>query len=100
VDGPFSGQLSDDRVYGFICNIEGRLIMTNTREAVAFDAGELLELEMILVDEDQQAALEFLKRAVWRKIQKARHGRLKCHLDYNTEDTAEAFYQDNRPEDV
>ena len=71
-----------------------------TREAVAFDAGELLELEMILVDEDQGAALEFLKRSVWQKIQKARHGRLKCHLDYNKEDTAEAFYQDNHPEDA
>jgi len=71
-----------------------------TREAVAFDADELLELEMILVDEDHQAAFEFLKRAVWQKIQRARRGRLKCHLDYNKEDTAESFYQDNLSEDA
>jgi hypothetical protein len=66
-----------------------------TREAVAFDADELLELEMILVDEDAGAAFEFLKHAVWQKIQRARRGRLKCHLDYSTEDTTETYHQDN-----
>jgi hypothetical protein len=69
-----------------------------TREAVAFDADELLELEMILVDEDPQAALAFLKRAVWQKIQRARRGRLKCHLDYSDEDTVAGYHQDNKPE--
>ena len=63
----------------------------NPKEAIAFDANELLEMEMILVDEDAQAALEFLKRAVWKKIQLARQGRLKCHLDYGTMDTAADF---------
>ncbi len=71
-----------------------------TREAVAFDADELLELEMIMVDEDSQAALEFLKRAVWQKIQRARRGRLKSHLDYSAEDTVEGFHQDNKTEDT
>jgi hypothetical protein len=71
-----------------------------TREAVAFDADELLELEMILVDEDAGAAFEFLKRAVWQKIQRARRGRLKCHLDYSAEDTVEGFHQENKTEDA
>jgi len=59
----------------------------NSKEVIAFDADELLEMEMILVDEDAQAALEFLKQAVWKKIQLARKGRLKCHLDYGATDT-------------
>jgi hypothetical protein len=71
-----------------------------TREAVAFDADELLELEMILVDEDTGAALEFLKRAVWQKIQRARRGRLKCHLDYGATDTVEEYHQDTKAEDA
>ena len=71
-----------------------------TREAIAFDADELLELEMILVDEDAGAAFEFLKRAVWQKIQRARHGRLKCHLDYSSEDTVAGYHQDNQAEDA
>jgi hypothetical protein len=52
-----------------------------TSEAIAFNETELLELEMIVADEDSQAALEFLKRSVWRKVQKARGGRLRCHLN-------------------
>jgi len=63
----------------------------NPKEAIAFDADELLELEMILVDEDAKAALEFLKRAVWKKIQLTRQGRLKCHLDYGATDTVADF---------
>jgi len=71
----------------------------STKEAVGFEQEELLELEMILVDEDAQAALEFLKRAVWAKIQRARHGRLKCHLDYTTEDTVEKYQQETKAKD-
>lgn len=68
----------------------------NPKEAIAFDANELLEMEMILVDEDAKAALEFLKRAVWKKIQLARKGRLKCHLDYGTTDTVADFKKKER----
>jgi UPF0288 family protein (methanogenesis marker protein 3) len=71
----------------------------STKEAVAFDADELLELEMILVDEDAPAALEFLKRAVWNKIQRARHGRLKCHLDYSSTDTVQDYQQETKSKD-
>ena len=71
----------------------------STKEAVGFEQEELLELEMILVDEDAQAALEFLKRAVWAKIQRARHGRLRCHLDYSAEDTVEEYHRTTKSED-
>ena len=65
----------------------------STREAVGFDPEELLELEMILVDEDAEAALAFLKRAVWIKIQRARQGRLKSHLDQRETSPVEEFEQ-------
>lgn len=71
----------------------------STKEAVGFEQEELLELEMILVDEDAQAALEFLKRAVWNKIQRARRGRLKCHLDYSAEDTVNEYQRKTKAED-
>jgi len=70
----------------------------STKEAVGFDEGELLELEMILVDGDAPAALEFLKRAVWNKIQRARHGRLKCHLDYSAEDPVKEYQRKTKTE--
>ena len=71
----------------------------NTKEAIGFNQEELLELEMILVDEDAPAALEFLKRAVWNKIQRARHGRLKCHLDYSSADTVQEYQQETKSKD-
>ena len=64
----------------------------NPKEAIAFDSDEMLELEMILVDEDAVAALQFLKRAVWHKILQAQRGRLKCHLDYGDTDTVGEYH--------
>jgi hypothetical protein len=63
------------------------------KEAVSFDEEELLELEMILTDEDAEAALKFLKRTVWKKIDRARQGRSKCHLDASTSDPLHIFQQ-------
>ncbi len=64
-----------------------------TREAVALDAQELLELEMILIDKDAEAALDFLKRVVWKKVERARQGRLKCHLDVGTGDPVQEYHE-------
>ncbi len=46
------------------------------KEAVALDEEELAELEMIIIDGDEKAALEFLRRAVWNKVRSARRKRL------------------------
>jgi len=67
-----------------------------TKEAVGFEEEELLELEMILVDEDRDAALDFLKRAVWKKVEQARRGRLKGHLDSGATDPVRAFQKEQR----
>ncbi len=39
------------------------------------------ELKMILVDEDEQAALIFLKEVVWEQIQAALRLGLRSHLE-------------------
>jgi hypothetical protein len=69
------------------------------KEAVSFDEEELLELEIILVDEDSGAALEFLKRAIWKKLEKARQGRLKCHLNAGTPDPLHIFQHREKSEE-
>jgi len=37
---------------------------------------DLAELEQIILDRDAEAALEYLKRVVWDRVQRARRGRL------------------------
>ena len=46
------------------------------REVVVPDEKDLAELERILLDRDADAALEFLKRAIWERVRQARRGRL------------------------
>jgi len=70
-----------------------------TKEAVGFnEEEELLELEMIIVDEDCVEALEFLHRVVWRKIELARRGRLKSHLDSGSADPVRTFEKEQKEE--
>ena len=65
-----------------------------TKEAISFNEQELNELEMIIVDEDSVEALEFLHRVVWKRIQQARRGRLKSHLDSTGVDTVKVFHEE------
>ena len=51
------------------------------RSVIVLDEEELMELERIMVDEDGKAALKFLKKSIYRKIDKSQQGRLKSHLD-------------------
>jgi len=67
-----------------------------TKEAIGFDEEELLELEMIIVDEDSVEVLEFLHRVVWKKIELARRGRLKSHLDSGSAEPVRTFEKKQR----
>jgi hypothetical protein len=51
------------------------------KTAVAFDEGDLLELERIITDTDEKEALKFLKKSVYERIAHSQQGRLKSHLD-------------------
>ncbi len=48
---------------------------------VALDDEQQAELKMILVDEDAEAALKFLKEIIWEQIQAARRLGLRTHLE-------------------
>ena len=51
------------------------------KSAVALEAKEVMELERIMIDQDQQAALIFLKKSIYEKIARSQKDRLQSHLD-------------------
>ena len=46
------------------------------RSVIALTEGDLAELEQIILDRDAEAALEYLKRVVWERVERSRRGRL------------------------
>ncbi len=46
------------------------------RLVVTLGEDDLAELEEIILDRDADAALEYLRRVVWERAQRARRGRL------------------------
>ena len=51
------------------------------KTAILLEEEELLELEEIMIDQDQEAAIRFLKKSVYNKVSRSQQGKLKCHLD-------------------
>ena len=51
------------------------------KTAIAFEEVDLIELERIVIDSDKVEALRFLKRSVYQRIVHSQQGRLKSHLD-------------------
>ena len=54
--------------------------------SVTLDVVQQAELKMILVDEDGEAALVFLKEIIWEKIQAALRLGLRSHLEMGSSD--------------
>ena len=48
---------------------------------VVLDEQQQTELQMILVDQDEKAALLFLKEVVWEQIQASSRKALRGHLE-------------------
>lgn len=63
------------------------------KTAVAFDENDLIELEEIVIDNDAEQALKFLKKSVYERIVHSQQGRLKSHLD-GTGSPVEKFRRD------
>ncbi|RAL68819.1 hypothetical protein C1G86_1548 [Dehalococcoides mccartyi] len=53
-----------------------------------------MELERIMVDSDEKAALQFLKKLVYDRIAQGQKGKLKSHLDGTN--PVEGFIKDNQ----
>ncbi len=64
------------------------------KTAIAFDENELLELERIITDQDEKAAIGFLKKSVYDRIAHSQQGRLKSHLDTGV-NPVEGFLKDS-----
>ncbi|UCG82722.1 MAG: hypothetical protein JSW38_11140 [Dehalococcoidia bacterium] len=60
------------------------------KTAITLEEAELLELEQIITDEDQKAALDFLGKTVYTKAARSQGARLKSHL-YTGGDPVEKF---------
>ena len=48
---------------------------------VVLDEQQQTELQMILADQDEKAALLFLKEIIWKQIQSSSHKALRGHLE-------------------
>lgn len=53
--------------------------------SVVLDEQEQQDLQMILTDRDEAAALRFLKEVVWTRVQAARRKGLRSHLEAGRE---------------
>ena len=69
--------------------------MLEIRKAtVSLDERDVMELERIVTDNDEEEALQFLKKSIYDRIAKAQQGRLKSHLDIAN--PVEGFVQHNK----
>ncbi len=57
------------------------------KSAIFLDEEELLELERIMLDQDKEAAIGYLKKSVYDKVVRSQQGRLKSHLDASGDST-------------
>ncbi len=51
------------------------------KTAIALEENELVELERIIIDDNTEDALKFLKKSVYERILHSQQGKLKSHLD-------------------
>ena len=51
------------------------------KTAISLEEMDLIELERIIIDGDREEALKFLKKFVYEKILHSQQGKLKSHLD-------------------
>ena len=49
--------------------------------SVVLDEQQQVELQMILTDEDKEAALRYLKEVIWSQVQAIHQKELRSHLE-------------------
>lgn len=54
------------------------------KTGIALEENDLIELERIIIDNDREEALRFIKKCVYEKILHSQQGKLKSHLDGET----------------
>ncbi len=51
------------------------------KTVISIDENDLIELERIIVDQDKEEALRFLRKSIYIKIIHSQQGKLRSHLD-------------------
>ncbi len=62
------------------------------KKTLTLDPQEVMELERIIIDEDREGALQFLKKNIYPRFIASQQDHLKSHLD-GCSDPAGAFSQ-------
>jgi hypothetical protein len=57
------------------------------KTAIVLEEIDLLELERIIIDSDRDEAFKFVKKSVYEKVVHSQQGKLKSHLDGNSNPT-------------
>ncbi len=52
-----------------------------SKVAVVLDDQDLIELQAILLDNDGEEALRFLKKVIWERVEAARRQGMQSHLE-------------------
>ena len=52
-----------------------------TRKTLTLEPQEVMELERIIIDDDREGALQFLKKNIYQQFTLSQESRLKSHLD-------------------
>ncbi len=61
------------------------------KTAISSDEQDIIELQRIVMDTDEEEALNFIKKALYDRILHSQQGKLKSHLD--TANPVEGFIQ-------
>ena len=51
------------------------------KATITLDETEIIELESVIIDRDNKAALEFLKKSVYDKVARSQRGKGYCNPD-------------------
>ncbi len=65
------------------------------RAVLCIEEHEIIELERVILDNNQEEALRFLKKSVYEKILHSQQGKLKSHLESDNNPVIQ-FTKDNK----
>ena len=95
-DNPFVKRDRYQEPLGYV-SWRGEMVLEIKKTIVSIDENELIELERIIIDQDKEEALRFLRKSIFEKIRHSQQGKLKSHLDGES-NPAEKF--NSKAEDI
>ena len=71
------------------------MVLEIKKTVLTIEENELIELERIVIDGDKEEALSYLKKSVYGKILRSQQGKLKSHLEGESNPSLR-FINDNK----